>query len=151
MLTLVKSQISPFVHQSPEPLRAAVETEPTVIAVASAEAELSYGDLDGWSNRLARVLIDMGAGHGGDIVMSLPAAVESVVTMWAAAKTGAALATVDAESAASVIGNGEVAVGVTTRARREQLPDSIAWLVLDDTATLVRYMTVSDGPLSEAC
>ena len=150
MLTLVKSPTSPFAHQSPEPLRAAVEADPTVIAVASAEAELSYADLDAWSNRLARVLIDMGAGDRGDVVMSLPPAVESVVTMWAAAKTGAALAAVDTESAASVIGNGEVAVGVTTRARRGDLPDSVAWLVLDDAATLVRYMTVSDAPLSAA-
>lgn len=150
MLTLVKSPASPFVYQSPEPLQAAVATEPTVIAVASAEAELSYADLDGWSNRLARVLMGMGAGSRGHVVMSLPPAVESVVTMWAAAKAGAALAAVDEESAASVIESGEVAVGVTTRAQRAQLPDSITWLVLDDAATLVRYMTVTDAPLSAA-
>ncbi|WP_068277028.1 AMP-binding protein [Aldersonia kunmingensis] len=150
MLTTVKSPISPFIQQSPEPLRAAVDADPNVIAVESSEAQLSYADLDGWSNRLARVLINMGAGPGANIVMSMPPAVESVVTMWAAAKAGAALASVDAEAAEAVIEDSEVVVGVTTRARRKQLPDSITWLVLDDAATLVRYMTVADTPLTAA-
>lgn len=150
MLTTVKMPTSPFIQHSPEPLWAAVEADPNVIAVESSEAQLSYADLDAWSNRLARVLMNMGAGSGADIVMSIPPAVESVVTTWAAAKTGAALASVDAESADAVIESGAVAVGVTTRARRDELPDSITWLVLDDAATLVRYMTVADTPLSAA-
>lgn len=141
---------SPFVRTEPTALQAAVEMDPDVIAVASANAQVSYADLDRWSNRLARVLMSMGAGRGADVVMALPSSVESVVTLWAAAKIGAALGAVDADSAAEVIAAGHVRVGVTIRSHRDELPDTIDWLVLDDSSTLVQYMTVSDNELELA-
>nr|WP_280499720.1 dTDP-4-dehydrorhamnose reductase [Nocardia farcinica] len=42
------------------------------------------------------------------------------------------------------------AFGITTEDARGGLGDGIAWLVLDDRSTLLRYLTGSDAPLTDA-
>ncbi|MFQ6398652.1 AMP-binding protein [Nocardia sp. KC 131] len=112
----------------------------TAVAVSAADCELTYGELDLWSNRLARLLFARGAGHGVRIAVAVTPAVEAIVTEWAIAKTGAvAVAPTHAAS-----------FGVTTKARRGELTDSLGWLLLDDRSTLVHYMTGSDAPITDA-
>jgi non-ribosomal peptide synthetase component F len=116
------------------------ENDPTAVAVSAADCELTYGELDLWSNRLARLLFARGAGHGVRIAVAVTPAVEAIVTEWAIAKTGAvAVAPTQAAS-----------FGVTTKARRGELTDSLGWLLLDDRSTLVHYMTGSDAPITDA-
>ncbi|WP_405179885.1 AMP-binding protein [Nocardia sp. NBC_01377] len=123
---------------------ALVETiDPAAVAVSSADCDLTYGELDAWSNRLARVLVELGARPGTRIAVAVDPAIEAAVTRMAVAKTGATA--VDGDLVPFGID-----IGVTTKARRAVLSDSVDWLVLDDRSTLVRYMTGSDAPLTDA-
>ncbi|MGW6625917.1 amino acid adenylation domain-containing protein, partial [Nocardia sp. NPDC055002] len=74
----------------PDILTAGARIDPTAIAVSSGELRMSYGDLDAWSNRFARVLLRRGIGPEIFVVLALTRSLESVVAVWALAKTGAA-------------------------------------------------------------
>jgi acyl-coenzyme A synthetase/AMP-(fatty) acid ligase len=101
-------------------------------------------ELELWSNRLARLLMSIGAREGATVAMALTASVESVVARSAISKIGATVVHGD-----SVVGQ-TITVGVTTKARRATLSDDIAWLLLDDLSTVRRYMTTSDAPVTAA-
>ncbi|MBH0776867.1 AMP-binding protein [Nocardia bovistercoris] len=123
---------------------ALVETiDPAAVAVSTVDCDLTYRELDAWSNRLARVLLELGAGPGVRIAVAVDPAIEAAVTRMAIAKTGA----VEVDGDLAPFG---VDLGVTTEARRAALSDSVRWLVLDDRSTLVRYMTGSDAPITDA-
>ncbi len=103
-----------------------------------------YRELDRWSNRIARMLLQLGAGPGAVVAtVGLPQ-VEGAVTRWAIAKIGA---TVVRSTCAEP--RHDVKVGVTTRARRSELTDHVRWLVLDERSTLAGYLTGSDAPITD--
>ncbi|WP_280395062.1 hypothetical protein, partial [Nocardia brasiliensis] len=47
-------------------------------------------ELDAWSNRFARLLLSRGVGREVFVVLALTRSLESVVAVWALAKSGAA-------------------------------------------------------------
>jgi non-ribosomal peptide synthetase component F len=98
-------------------------------------------ELELWSNRLARLLMSIGAREGACVAMALPASVESVVSRSAITKTGATVVQIDA------VADEAITIGVTTKARRATLSNDIDWLLLDDLSTVRRYMTTSDAPV----
>ncbi|RDI54605.1 AMP-binding protein [Nocardia mexicana] len=118
-------------------------SEPATVAVTTDDCELTWADLDRWSNRLARMLIQRGAESGSRIAVAVTAPMEAAVTRAAIAKLGAV--PVDDEMLYT-----RSDLGVTIRAERDGLNDSIGWLVLDDRTTLVGYLTGSDAPLANA-
>src|SRR6478736_4232974 len=79
----------------PEILAAAAARDPEAVALVADGRELTYSDLDARSNRLARALIDHGAGPETYVALGIPRSVESVLAMWAVARTGAAFVPVD--------------------------------------------------------
>ncbi|MGW4337494.1 condensation domain-containing protein, partial [Rhodococcus koreensis] len=97
---------------------------------------LSYRALDETSNRLARLLIDLQVGPEVMVALALPRSRESVSSVWAVAKSGAAFVPVDpsypADRIAFMLEDCGAPIGVTTAALRAGLPDSTLWLVLDD-------------------
>ncbi|MEN0140435.1 MAG: amino acid adenylation domain-containing protein, partial [Rhodococcus sp. (in: high G+C Gram-positive bacteria)] len=99
---------------------------------------LSYRALDETSNRLARLLIDLQVGPEVSVALALPRSRESVVAVWAVAKSGAAFVPVDPgypfERIVHMLGDCGAPIGITTAALREGLPDSTQWIVLDDDA-----------------
>lgn len=101
-------------------------------------------ELDRWSNRLARMLIEQGACPGSWIVTAGLPALERAVTRCAIAKIGAT-----ATPAVCTDTRGRAYLGVTIKAARPGLSEDITWLVLDDHATLVRYLTGSDAPITD--
>ncbi|WP_072805671.1 non-ribosomal peptide synthetase [Rhodococcoides yunnanense] len=79
----------------PEILEGAARRNSTGIAVVTSGSAFTYRELDEHSNRLARSLIDAGAGPETSVAVSISRSYESIVAMWAVAKTGAAFVPVD--------------------------------------------------------
>ncbi|MGH3639310.1 MAG: amino acid adenylation domain-containing protein, partial [Mycobacterium sp.] len=70
---------------------------PDATAVRFEGIELSYAELDAWSNRLAARLVASGARPGAIVGVSLPRSVELVVALLAVAKSGASFLPLDPE------------------------------------------------------
>jgi len=102
-------------------------------------------ELDRWSNRIARMLLQRGARPGDYIATAGLPVLEGAVTRWAIAKIGATPV-----PAADGPLRDRAVIGVTTRARRTEPADTVSWLVLDDHSTLVDYLTGSDAPITDA-
>ncbi|MEV0299474.1 condensation domain-containing protein, partial [Nocardia sp. NPDC050710] len=60
------------------------------IAVRYLGRSITYGELDDYSSRLARVLIDRGVGPECVVALSFPRSYSMIAAIWAVAKTGAA-------------------------------------------------------------
>ncbi|AQA21569.1 amino acid adenylation domain protein [Rhodococcus sp. MTM3W5.2] len=110
------------------------------------DVSLTYRELDERSNRLARLLIERGAGPESIVALGMARSVESVLSVWAVAKAGAAFVPVDpnypAERIEHMLTDSGAALGLTVGERRNRLPDAVPWLVLDAPdlqAELERY------------
>ncbi|MEU8896756.1 amino acid adenylation domain-containing protein [Nocardia sp. NPDC048505] len=134
----------------PELLAEAAAINPFAPAVISGGSTLAYGELDERSNRLARLLIGAGIGPEDLVAVAIPRSADSVFAAWAVAKTGAAFVPVDptypADRIAHMVTDSGSALGITVAAVREDLPDTVRWLVLEelDTDHLER------GPITDA-
>ncbi|WP_330231000.1 amino acid adenylation domain-containing protein [Nocardia sp. NBC_00508] len=100
------------------------------------QCELSYRELDEASSRLARYLIGFGVGPGDFVAVAVTRSVESVLAVWAVAKTGAAYVPVDpgypADRIAHMIADSGAVLGVTVAAHRVGLPGGgVEWVELD--------------------
>ncbi|MBB5912967.1 amino acid adenylation domain-containing protein/non-ribosomal peptide synthase protein (TIGR01720 family) [Nocardia transvalensis] len=131
----------------PQLLATAVETDPTGLAVVFADdtatlAELTYAELDERSTRLARLLIARGIGPEDLVAIGIPRSVDSVVAVWAVAKTGAGFVPVDpnypADRVAHMVTDSGAVLGLTVDAVRAGLPGGVEWLAID-----------GDGPAGE--
>ncbi|MGQ4598181.1 amino acid adenylation domain-containing protein [Nocardia sp. R6R-6] len=124
----------------PELLAGAVENNPDGVAVVYADAstrlgELEYVDLDDRSTRLARLLIDRGIGPEDLVAIGIPRSLDSVLAVWAIAKTGAGFVPVDpnypAERVAHMVSDSRAVLGLTIAEVRPDLPEDVDWLVID--------------------
>lgn len=68
---------------------------PTATAVSFEGRELTYAELDSWSDRLAGSLVAGGAGPDAIVGVSLPRSIELIVALLAVTKTGAAFLPLD--------------------------------------------------------
>ncbi|WP_312034110.1 MULTISPECIES: amino acid adenylation domain-containing protein [unclassified Rhodococcus (in: high G+C Gram-positive bacteria)] len=122
----------------PDLLARTVAHTPDATAVVGIDRTLTYGELDRHADRLARTLIARGAGPETPVAVAIGRSIESVVALWAVAKTGAAYVPVDPAHPPDRIGytvtDSGAAVGVTVSGARERLPDAVDWLVLDTPA-----------------
>ena len=120
----------------PQLLAAAVERDPSATALVCGDRSRTYEDLDAWSSRLARVLIERGIGPGDSVAVAVPRSIDSVSCVWGVAKSGAAFVPVDpnypADRVEHMVTDSGVVVGLTTAESRDSLPDSVEWLVLGD-------------------
>src|ERR1700684_3736912 len=76
-------------------LGAAVAADPDAVAVIDGAREVSYRELDEWSTRLARVLIEAGVGPERAVGVAMDRRVELVVVWWAVVKAGGVYVPVD--------------------------------------------------------
>ena len=138
----------------PQLLSAAVEANPTAIAVVEGDRSLTYAELDEASSRLARVLIARGAGPETFVAMGITRSVESVLATWAIAKTGAAFVPVDPtyppDRITHMVSDSGAGFGVTTTLFGPDLPTTVDWLELDSAAVTARCAEVSGEPISYA-
>ncbi|MFE3103913.1 amino acid adenylation domain-containing protein [Nocardia tengchongensis] len=157
---LERAQLAPVRGGAPTPLRtlpdilaAGARANPDGIAISSGTVSMTYRDLDAWSNRFARILLGRGVGRETFVVLALTRSVESVVAVWALAKTGAAFLPLDpnypVERIEHILTDSRAPIGVTVCSVGETLPGSIDWLLLDDLNTIRRVMTVSDAHITD--
>ena len=80
---------------APQLLATAVAADPDAVAVLDGERVVSYRELDQWSTRLARVLIEAGVGPERAVGVAMDRCVELVVAWWAVVKAGGVYVPVD--------------------------------------------------------
>lgn len=119
----------------PEIFGDAATRNPDAIAVVSEDGDMSFEELDRRSNRIARVLISHGVGPENQVAVGIPRSLDSVLSMVAVAKTGAAFVPIDPnypdERIAHMLADSGVSVGVTTTEHHDRLLGTARWLVLD--------------------
>ncbi|MBO0856239.1 MAG: non-ribosomal peptide synthetase, partial [Nocardia sp.] len=149
----------PRVTTLPQLMATAVETDPTATAVVFADAtttlaELTYAELDERSSRLARLLMAYGIGPENLVAIGIPRSVESVVAVWAVAKTGAGFVPVDpnypADRVAHMVSDSGVALGLTVSAVAADLPDSVHWVSIDGHDFAGRVRQLNADPVTYA-
>ncbi|WP_327110085.1 amino acid adenylation domain-containing protein [Nocardia sp. NBC_01730] len=133
-------------------LATAATHNPDGIAVVCGETEITYRDLDARSSQLARTLLGMGAGPETTVAVALPRSLDSVLAVWAVAKTGAAFVPIDpgfprARIEFQVTDCGAT-LGLTRRAHATTLPAGARWLALDDPEVSARVSAHPADPIA---
>ncbi|UFS99808.1 non-ribosomal peptide synthetase [Nocardia huaxiensis] len=134
------------------PGRCALEDE--YPSTTDAAAGVPYAELDRLSNRLARLLIRAGAGPERAVLVALPRCGESMVAMWAVAKTGAAFVPVDisqpAARTAVMAAECGATLGITVSTLSADLPEEVSWLSLDDPETVAQVRESAAAAITDA-
>jgi len=119
----------------PQIFGAAVERSAPAVAVRFGGESLTYAELDARSSKLARLLIKRGIGPEDRVALAIPRSFESVVAVWAVAKSGAAFVPVDpkypVDRVRYMVEDSRVVLGLTVGGVVENLPSTVDWLVLD--------------------
>jgi len=116
-----------------------VEKTPDHIAVEFNGQQLSYRELNEAANRLARQLIEHGAGAGRFVGICAPRSIEALTAVLAVLKTGAAYVPMDpdypAERLSYMLENSQVPVLLTHSSVADKIPDTgAARMLLDQPA-----------------
>ncbi|MFD6826610.1 amino acid adenylation domain-containing protein, partial [Streptomyces sp. NPDC060085] len=126
------------VRQAPLPVlfEAQVALTPDATAVVHGDVELTYAELNARANRLARLLVEQGAGPERLVALALPRSVDQVVAVYATVKAGAAYLPVDpeypADRIAYMLDDARPVCVLTSTDTVDQLPSGLPALVLDD-------------------
>ncbi|MGW8655052.1 amino acid adenylation domain-containing protein, partial [Nocardia salmonicida] len=137
----------------PDLLATAVAADADRDAVTDGDRTLTYRELDRASSRLARVLIDSGVGPDDIIAVGIPRSIESVLAVWAVAKSGAAWLPVDPsyplDRITHMVTDSVARLGLTVSESQPALPGSIDWLVLDELKLMAECAGRSSDPVTD--
>ncbi|GGL39231.1 non-ribosomal peptide synthetase [Nocardia jinanensis] len=118
------------------------------------QREMTYQELDEASSQLARELIERGIGPGDVVAIGLARSPESVLAVWAIAKTGAAHVPIDpalpADRIDRIAADSAATLGLTTSKHRSALGRSLYWMELDDPVQSARIARRPRHPISYA-
>ncbi|GGW36525.1 non-ribosomal peptide synthetase [Streptomyces xantholiticus] len=124
---------------------------PDAVALVCEDRELTYAELNGAANRLARLLLSRKVGAEHVVGVALPRSPELVVALLAVMKAGAAYLPLDADHPqdriAYMLDDSGARTIVTTRALSAELPDAsgVERLVLDDAALVTELAAFDAG------
>jgi amino acid adenylation domain-containing protein len=135
----------------PELFAALAAVEPELTALVCGAETVSFGELAGRVNRLARWLIAAGVGAGDPVAVALPRSVDSVVAMLGVLAAGAMYVPVDvsypAERVRFMLADSAPHVVITTTALAEP---GVRQLVLDSPEAKAELAGLADGPVDAA-
>ncbi|WP_346168529.1 condensation domain-containing protein, partial [Streptomyces javensis] len=112
-----------------------VARTPDAVAVVCGDVRLTYGELEAWSNRVARWLVGQGVGPESFVGVVLPRSVELVVVLLGVVKAGGAYVPVDP--------------GYPAERKAHILGDARPVLVIDDVAALAAADEYADTPVED--
>ncbi|MFJ6811325.1 amino acid adenylation domain-containing protein, partial [Streptomyces anulatus] len=122
--------------------------DPSAIAVTDGAAGLTYAELNSRANRMARALIDRGAGPEDLVAVLLPRGVRQVVTILAIAKSGAAYLPIDpaypADRVAYLCADARPKLVVTDASGAAGLGAEQPVMDMDDPATIAQWEGLPD-------
>ncbi|WP_257890995.1 non-ribosomal peptide synthetase [Rhodococcus sp. USK10] len=154
LLVPVRGAPAEAVRTLPQILAAAVAHDPSAVAVVCGNRSLTYRELDDESSRIARMLISRGAAPESAVAVAVPRSVESVLAVWAVAKTGGAFVPMDPSYPASrlayLITDSAARFGITVAECVGTLPRNLDWWVLDDPEARVEWSTRSAESVTDA-
>ncbi|MFE7856058.1 amino acid adenylation domain-containing protein [Streptomyces sp. NPDC057403] len=129
-----------------------VERSPEATAVVFEGVELSYGELNARANRLARLLVEQGAGPEQFVAVALPRSLDLVVALLAVLKSGAAYVPVDpdypADRIAFMLKDAAPALVLTTSGTRVETAEPV--LLLDEPGAAAALAVHSDTDVTDA-
>ncbi|AFU02227.1 non-ribosomal peptide synthase/polyketide synthase [Nocardia brasiliensis] len=133
-----------------EQFRARAAANPDAVAVVCADAELSYRDLDLWSENLARVLVSKGVCPDSVVAVALPRSAELLVALLAVLKAGGAYLPIDpaypSDRLAFILADAEPTVLVTDHATAAALPHGATPRLYLDTLDTGQHLDGGDLP-----
>ncbi|MEU0544990.1 non-ribosomal peptide synthase/polyketide synthase, partial [Nocardia sp. NPDC005978] len=136
-----------------ELLAAGAAIDPAAPAIVAGTGTMSFGELDARSNRLARLLIDRGAGPGTAVALALPRSTEFLVGLWAVTKTGAAFVPIDPrhplERVVGMIADSDVRLVLSVNETVATVPDTIDRVMLDDPELPARLAEFAADPVDD--
>ncbi|MEU4837045.1 amino acid adenylation domain-containing protein [Nocardia testacea] len=155
--TALVSRVGPRLEGAPallpDAFATAVRDNGDGLALIAGDTTLTYTELDLRSNRLARALIEHGAGPEYPVLVAATRSITSVIAWWAVVKSGATYVPVDPRYPASrieqMVTDSGATLGVTVTAARPDLPDSVNWLVLDDDTVAARVDALPGDPVTD--
>ncbi|MBT2528773.1 amino acid adenylation domain-containing protein [Streptomyces sp. ISL-99] len=132
-----------------------VRSRPSSPAIVSNGEILSYDEVNARANRLARLLLDEGAGPGRLVALALPRSSHMVISVLAVAKAGAAFLPVDVnhprERISYLLADAGPALLCTIRGAVPKLPADIGvpQLVLDSAKRTAMLNALPDTDMTE--
>ncbi|PWI10491.1 non-ribosomal peptide synthetase [Streptomyces sp. NWU339] len=138
----------------PDTFAAQAARTPDAPAVTAGAEHLTYRQLDERANRLARLLIEAGAGPERFVALALPRTADLIVALLAVLKSGAAYLPVDpghpAERIAFLFEDVRPDAVITCAETSARLPDGpYTRIALDDAACAGRLAAASAGPVGD--
>ncbi|MGV9871048.1 non-ribosomal peptide synthetase, partial [Rhodococcus koreensis] len=116
----------------------AAARRPDAVAVDDGARRLTYAELQARAFVLADRLLEAGVGPESVVAIAISRSLESVLAVWAVARTGAAFVPVDPTyppvRIRHMLTDSGVLVGLTTGSRRDALPDTVTWIDIDGTS-----------------
>jgi nonribosomal peptide synthetase DhbF len=124
---------------------------PDAAAVACAEGDLSYAELNARANQLARRLVSLGAGPERLVAVAMDRSLELVVAVMAVLKSGAAYMPIEPGYPPDRIGfmlaESEPVAVLTTQAASQSLPPGARYLAVDAPSVAAELARLPEGDL----
>ncbi|MFQ6398348.1 amino acid adenylation domain-containing protein [Nocardia sp. KC 131] len=137
----------------PDLLTRTVRADQDAIAVRHDGRSVTYRELDEYSSRLARVLIDRGVGPEKLVALAFPRSYDMIAMVWAVAKAGGAYVPIDPsypeEQIRHMVTDSGALVGFTAARYADELPGR-GWLVLDDPGTQAVVSAYASDPVTDS-
>ncbi|WP_432142197.1 amino acid adenylation domain-containing protein [Streptomyces sp. bgisy084] len=139
----------------PARFEAQAARSPGATAVTFEDTALSYAQLNARANRLARLLVERGAGPGGIVALALPRSAELITALLAVLKSGAAYLPLDpgypAERLRTIADDAAPTLLVTDTPTAPGLPGTgVATVLLGDPALETALAGLPAGDLTDA-
>ncbi|WP_443725910.1 amino acid adenylation domain-containing protein [Rhodococcus rhodochrous] len=134
-----------------------MESAGDAVAVVEGSRSLSYRELDAVSSRWARWLIGRGVGPGDAVVVAVPRSLESVMVLWAVAKSGATFVPVDpgypAERVQFMVADSGAVLALTVSSVAQVVAEaagSVPVVAVDEESIVAQVEGLSSRPVSYA-